>query len=76
MEKISIMTMQRRFSMQRAGVKNDFDNQKRQLQNEYTLKLQKLIYERDKKLLAIDSDEEEMLHQYRKQKKETEDKKD
>ena len=67
MEKINIMSMQRTYSMQRVAVKNDYDNQNRNLQSEYTLKLQKLIYERDKKLLAIDQTEENALHQYRQQ---------
>lgn len=65
MEKISIMSMQRTYSMQRAAAKNDFENQKRTLQSEYALKLQKIFYERDKKLLAIDQAEENMLHQHR-----------
>ena len=65
MESINIQTFQRENAMKRSQIRFDYEMQKNLLQTELKMKIQKLIGERDKKLLAIDREEDRKLNEWR-----------
>ena len=70
MKNTSVQEANLRFSLERKEIRNDYNNQVRTLQAELSAKVQKLQYERDKKLLDVSKRQDEFDESFRQWKRE------